>query len=236
VFGNHFLQGYGLTETYAVSLGQVEGDLTAGNCGAVTMANEICLLSVPSMEYSVDDKPQPRGELLVRGHTLFRGYYKDPEETAKAITEDGWFKTGDIATVDSLGRFTIIDRVKNVLKLAQGEYISPERIEGIYLNGCSYLAQAYVHGDSLKTSLVAIFGIQPDTFAPYASKLLGRNILPTDVEALKAAAADERVRKADISDLDRVGRKNQFAGYERVKRCYLMVEPFSIENELLTPT
>jgi long-chain acyl-CoA synthetase len=235
VFGNHFLQGYGLTETYAISLGQCEGDLSVGNCGAVTMAAEACLLSVPEMEYLVSDQP-PRGELLFRGNTLFREYYKSPEETAKAMTEDGWFKTGDIATVDSLGRFTIIDRRKNVLKLAQGEYISPERIEGVYLNACTYLAQAYVHGDSLQPFLVAIFGIQPDTFAPFASKVIGQTVLATDIVGLKAAAADERVKKAVMRDLERVGRKKKFAGYERVKNFYLMVEPFSIENQLLTPT
>jgi long-chain acyl-CoA synthetase len=235
VTSNHFIQGYGLTETYSISLGQIMGDFSVGNCGGVTMSNEICLLSVPEMEYLVSDQP-PRGELLVRGHTLFREYYKNPEETGKAMTEDGWFKTGDIATVDSLGRFQIIDRRKNVLKLAQGEYISPERIEGVYLHACSYLAQAYVHGDSLQTFLVAIFGIQPDTFAPYASKIVGRAISPTDIDDLKAAAADERVKKAVMKDLDKVGRKNKFAGYERVKNAVLMVEPFSIENELLTPT
>ena len=236
VFGNHFIQGYGLTETYAVSLGQLDGDLTAGTCGAVAPAQEACLLSVPDMDYTVDDKPYPRGELLVRGNTLFTGYYKNDEETKKAMTEDGWFKTGDIASVDDMGRFTIIDRRKNVLKLAQGEYVSPQRIEGVYLSACNYLAQAYVHGDSLQTFLVAIFGVQPDLFAAFASKILGREISPTDLEAIQAAAKDEKVRRAVLKDLDRAGRRHKFAGYERVRNCYLYVEPFTIENELLTPT
>ena len=236
VFANRFVQGYGLTESYAASLCQLEGDLSAGNCGAVLPALEACLQSVPDMDYLVTDKPQPRGELLLRGHTLFDGYYKNEEETQKAMTKDGWFKTGDICTIDALGRFAIIDRRKNVLKLAQGEYISPERIEGIYLNGCNYLAQAYVHGDSVQTFLVAIFGVQPDTFAPFASKVLGREVSATDIAQIEAAAADEKIRQAVLKDLDRIGRKNKFAGYERVKNCYLYVEPFSIENELLTPT
>ena len=236
VFGNNFIQGYGLTETYSVGLGQVDGDLSSGNCGAVTPANEICLASVPDMDYLLTDTPQPRGELLIRGNTLFSGYYRSEEETKNAMTEDGWFQTGDICTVDSRGRFKIIDRRKNVLKLAQGEYISPERIENVYLAHLSFIAQAYVHGDSMQTFLVAIFGVQPDMFAPFASKVLSQSIEPTDLQAIAAAAKDDRVRKAVVHELDKVGKKNKFKGYERVRNCYLYLEPFTIDNELLTPT
>jgi long-chain acyl-CoA synthetase len=236
VFGNEFFQGYGLTESYAVGLCQLRGDYSAGNCGAVMPCTECCLLSVPDMEYLVTDKPYPRGELLIRGPTLFSGYYRNDEETQKSMTEDGWFKTGDICSIDERGRFKIIDRRKNVLKLAQGEYISPERIENVYLAHLDFLAQAYVHGDSLQTFLVAIFGVMPDTFAPFASKVLGKRINPTDLQAVAAACSDSKVRKAVVSELERVGRKNKFAGYERVKNCYLYLEPFTIDNELLTPT
>ncbi|EHY54308.1 medium-chain fatty acid-CoA ligase faa2 [Exophiala dermatitidis] len=236
VFSTRFIQGYGLTETYAVALAQPPGDFSVGNCGGVMPCQEACLLSVPDMDYTVDDKPYPRGELLLRGESVFKGYYKNDEETAKAFTEDGWFKTGDICTVDELGRFTIIDRRKNVLKLAQGEYISPERIEGVYLSSCSYLAQAFVHGDSVQTFLVGIFGVQPDTFAPFASKVLGRDISPTDLEAIKAACEEPKVKQAVLKDLDRAGRRKKFAGYERVRNIQLALEPFSVENDLLTPT
>lgn len=236
IFGNHFIQGYGLTETYAVSLGQLAGDLSAGNCGAVTPAMEACLASVPDMEYLVTDTPQPRGELLLRGNNLFAGYYHNPDETAKAIQPDGWFRTGDICQIDARGRFTIIDRVKNVLKLAQGEYISPERIENVYLSHLNYLAQAYVHGDSVQTFLVAIFGVAPDLFAPFASKVLGKEIAASDLQAIRAACAEAKVRRAVVGEMEKVGRRNRFAGYERVRNCYLFLDPFTIENELLTPT
>ena len=236
VMGNAFCQGYGLTETYAQGLAQLSGDLSVGNCGAVTPAVEVCLASVPDMDYLVTDQPNPRGELLMRGNTLFSGYFKDDEETKKAVLPDGWFRTGDIASVDARGRFQIIDRVKNVLKLAQGEYISPERIENVYLSHLSFLSQAYVHGDSVQTFLVAIFGVLPETFAPFASKVLGRSIAATDLQAIAAACKDSKIRAAVIRELDRVGRKNSFAGYERVKNAYLYLEPFTIDNELLTPT
>jgi len=188
------------------------------------------------MDYLVTDKPNPRGELLLRGTTRFTGYYRNEEDTKKAITEDGWFRTGDVASVDSLGRFTIIDRVKNVLKLAQGEYVSPERLENLYLANCSYLGQGFVHGDSLQTFLIAIFGVAPDMFAPFASKVLGKRIAPTDIAAIREAAADDKVRHAVIADLAKIAKKNKLAGFERVRNLSLHVEPFSIDNELLTPT
>ncbi|RVX72854.1 hypothetical protein B0A52_03207 [Exophiala mesophila] len=235
-FSTRILQGYGLTETYAIALAQPSNDFSLGNCGGVVASQEACLLSVPDMDYTIDDKPYPRGELLLRGNATFKGYYKNDEETAKAFTEDGWFKTGDICSVDELGRFTIIDRRKNVLKLAQGEYLSPERIEGVYLSSLSYLAQAFVHGDSVQTFLVAIFGVQPDTFAVFASRILGREISPTDLSAIKQAADDPKIKAAVLKDLDKAGRRKKFAGYERVRNIKLELDPFTIDNDLLTPT
>lgn len=234
--GTDFIQGYGLTETYAIALSQGTTDMSVGNCGGVIATSEVCLMDVPDMEYYATDKPFPRGELLIRGTTVFKEYFRNPEETAKAFTEDGWFRTGDIATVDELGRFKIIDRKKNVLKLAQGEYISPERIENVYLGNISWLAQAYVHGDSDKTFLVGLFGIQPDLFAGFVTKVLGKPVAPTDLKALAAAAEEPKVRHAALKEIDRVGRKNKFNSYERVRAIRLMVEPFTIDNELLTPT
>lgn len=235
-FGCDFIQGYGLTETYAVTMAQLENDFSTGNCGAIAPSTEVCLQSVPDMDYLVTDSPNPRGELLIRGHSRFREYYKSPEETAKAILEDGWFRTGDIAEVDELGRFKIVDRVKNVLKLAQGEYISPERIENVYLANTSLVSQAFVHGDSTQAFLVSIFGVDPVAFAPFASKVLKQEIKADDFVAIKAAAKDERVQKALLKVLDGIGKKNRFNPWERVRKVYLELEPFTIENELLTPT
>ncbi len=236
VFANKFSQGYGLTETYAIALVQTEGDFSAGNCGAVTPASEVCLMDVPDMEYFSTDKPYPRGEVLIRGPTVFQQYYKNEVETKKAFTEDGWFRTGDIGSVDDLGRFQIIDRVKNVLKLAQGEYISPERIENVYLAYLPWLATAYVHGDSSQASLVAIFGFTPDLFAAFVSKILGRDVSATDIKGLQNAARDSRVQKTLMKELRDVGKKAKFNSYENVKACRLLFEPFTIDNGLLTPT
>lgn len=235
-FGNDFIQGYGLTETYAIATAQVEGDFSSGNCGAVTPGMEVCLQSVPDMEYLVTDSPNPRGELLIRGECRFKEYFKNEAETAKAIDADGWFRTGDIAEIDSLGRVKIVDRVKNVLKLAQGEYVSPERIENVYLANTPILAQAFVHGDSTQAFLVSVFGVDPVNFAPFASTVLKKKIDATDLDAVRAAAKDSKVKKALLKELDRIGRKSKFNSWERVRNVHLEIEPFTIDNELLTPT
>lgn len=235
-FANDFIQGYGLTETYAVATAQMDNDFSAGNCGAVSASMEACLQSVPDMDYLVTDSPNPRGELLLRGGSCFKEYYKNPAETSKAIIEGGWFRTGDIAEIDSLGRVKIVDRVKNVLKLAQGEYISPERIENVYLANAPLIAQAYVHGDSTQAFLVSVFGVDPVAFSAFAGKVLGKKIGEGDLEAIKAACRDPKVKREVVKVLDSIGKKNRFNAWERVRKVHLEVEPFTIENELLTPT
>lgn len=237
-FGNIFSQGFGMTETYAVGTVQSEGDFTTGNIGAPCPTCEMCIESAPDLEYNVTDKPNPRGELLVRGPVIFREYYKNEAETAKTIEPDGWFHTGDIVEVDKLGRFKIIDRKKNVLKLAQGEYVSPERIENVYMGSSNLVATAFVHGDGKESTLVAVFGVDPEHFAPWATKVLGgsRNIAKEDLDAIRAACAEPKIYKAFMKHIDDIGRSHKFNSYERVRAAHLAVEPFTIANELLTPT
>jgi len=130
----------------------------------------------------------------------------------------------------------IIDRKKNVLKLSQGEYISPERIENVYTGSSNVVAMAYVHGDPKESTLVAIFGIDPENFPPFASKVLKREVPAGDAAAVKKAASDPKVRKAFLKVLDDIGRSHKFNSFEKVRNVYLDIEPFTIENELLTPT
>jgi long-chain acyl-CoA synthetase len=235
-FAVNFLQGFGMTETYACGTAQLKDDFSTGNIGPPGMALEVCLESVPEFDYTVQDKPYPRGELLVRGPVIFKGYHKNEEETKKTLEADGWFHTGDIVEVDNLGRIKIIDRKKNVLKLAQGEYISPERIENAYLANTALLASAFVHGDPKKSNLVAIFGVDPEQFAPFASQLLKETVSKDNISAIKAAAQNPKVKQEVLKILEKIGRKQKFNSYEKVKNCYLTFEPFSIENDLMTPT
>lgn len=235
-FANDFKQGFGMTETYAVGTLQLAGDFSTGNIGPPTTCMEICLESVPEFDYSVDDKPNPRGELLLRGPCVFKEYYKNPEETKKSIEADGWFHSGDIAEIDNMGRVKIIDRKKNVLKLSQGEYISPERIENVFAGNTNLITIAFVHGDAKESTLVGIFGVDPENFPGFASKVLGEEVKVGDVEALKKSAQNPKVRKAFLKILDDIARKQKFNSFEKIRNVHLGVDLFSIDNELLTPT
>ncbi|KAK8086961.1 AMP-binding enzyme [Apiospora phragmitis] len=217
-FGNFFTQGYGLTESYAVASFQQRGDFSTGNIGA-----PCCL-------------PLPRGELCLRGPCIFREYYKNEEETQKAKDADGWFHTGDVAEIDDMGRIKIIDRKKNVLKLAHGEYVSPERLENSLMANSNLMTMAFVHGDSTQSTLVGVFGVDPATFAPFASKIVKNTISPDDLAAVKVACQDPRVVKAFVKHLDGIAKKAKFNGYERIVKAVLEIEPFSIENGLFTHT
>ncbi|PRD34465.1 UNVERIFIED_CONTAM: Long-chain-fatty-acid--CoA ligase 1 [Trichonephila clavipes] len=93
-----------------------------------------------------------QGEICIKGLNVFQGYLKDPVKTAETIDEEGWLHTGDIGMWMENGALRIVDRKKHIFKLAQGEYIAPEKIENIYLTS-QYVAQIFVYGESLKDVL-----------------------------------------------------------------------------------
>ena len=102
-----------MTETAAVCTRVMRDDPTSSGCVGVPLSvMELKLIDVPSMNYTSEDKPNPRGELCCRGPVCFSGYYKDEKNTKSTIDEEGWLHTGDVAELDPVGRFKIIDRVK----------------------------------------------------------------------------------------------------------------------------
>lgn len=164
-----FLEGYGLTESSAASSITRKDDPIVGHVGGPIPCVKWRLMDVPEMNYLSTDKPYPRGELCMKGRSIFSGYYKRPEKNAEAFDEEGWFKTGDVAMVFPNGATKIIDRSKNIFKLSQGEYIAPEKIENVF--GLSpWIAQSWVTGDSMKNNTVAVIVPNPDALKKWASE------------------------------------------------------------------
>lgn len=121
------------------------------------------------------------------------------------------------------------------MKLAQGEYVALEKIESAY-SGSPMVSQIYVHGESLQDHLIAV--VVPDAvrLAGLASEHTGKRVRPEDGVALQAATRDERVHKAIMAELTRQAKKANLRGFESVKKIHLSLEPFTAENNTLTPT
>ncbi|OAV97152.1 hypothetical protein PTTG_02762 [Puccinia triticina 1-1 BBBD Race 1] len=223
-------EGYGSTENSGTCTKCFGEDMDPnGTVGPPQAGQEIKLVDVPDMKYFSTDKPFPRGEICVRGEPCIPAYYKDEAKTAELIDAEGWQHSGDIGLVDEKGRFKIIDRIKNLVKLAQGEYVALEKVEGAYSVN-PLIAQIYLHGDSLKSYLVAVIVPDPVAFQEFANKTVGKPVALDDACQLPA------VRAAVLKDMEKTAGSAKLLGFERIKNIFLTMEPFSIENELLTPT
>ncbi|NXA41277.1 ACSL1 ligase, partial [Eudromia elegans] len=206
--GCQFYEGYGQTECTAGCSLSLPGDWTAGHVGAPMPCNIVKLVDVEEMNYLA---AKGEGEVCVKGPNVFCGYLKDPEKTAEALDKDGWLHTGDIGKWLPNGTLKIIDRKKHIFKLAQGEYIAPEKIENVYLRS-EPLAQVFVHGESLQVSI------------PPLSRSVICFLCPQDL------------KKLILEDMVRIGKESGLKSFEQVKDIALHTEMFSIENGLLTPT
>ncbi|KAG8879913.1 hypothetical protein FRB99_004840, partial [Tulasnella sp. 403] len=193
------------------------------------------LVDVPELNYHADDKPNPRGEICVKGPNVFSRYYKDEKTTAEAFDADGWFHTGDVGEFDQQGRLKIIDRVKNIMKLSQGEYVALEKVENVYA-ACPLVTQILVYGNSTQDHLVAVVIPDPTTLAPVASAV-GHKFDPTNPAAVAAAIRQPPVVKAALDALTDFARKDGgLKGFETVKAVHLTMEQFTVDNGTLTPT
>uniref|UniRef100_A0A673AX96 Arachidonate--CoA ligase n=1 Tax=Sphaeramia orbicularis TaxID=375764 RepID=A0A673AX96_9TELE len=220
--GCQIYEAYGQTECTAGCTFTTPGDATSGHVGAPLPCNIVKLVDVEEMNYFASNG---EGEVCIKGRNVFKGYLKDPEKTAEALDEDGWLHTGDIGKWLPSGVLKIIDRKKNIFKLAQGEYIAPEKIENVYVRSAP-VAQVFVHGDSLQSCLVGIVVPDPEVLPSFA-KNLG---LQDSIDNLC------KKTKAILSDMIKLGKEAGLKTFEQVKDVYLHPEQFTIENGLLTPT
>ncbi|CAN8097794.1 unnamed protein product [Discula destructiva] len=223
------LTGYGLTETCGngALFSPQEFDLT-GSCGPVTPAVEVKLVGIPELNYSTSTTP-PQGEILIRGAPVLKEYYLNPDETAKAITPDGWFKTGDIGEFDAVGHLKIIDRVKNLVKLQGGEYIALEKLESVYRSSPAVL-NIMVHGDGSHSRPVAVILVSEPAIKEIA------NTAGVDPDPFPRLLKDDRIVGAVLKDLLSQAKTAGLSGLEMVAGVVLTDEEWTPQNGLVTAT
>ncbi|XP_014064572.1 long-chain-fatty-acid--CoA ligase 1 isoform X3 [Salmo salar] len=223
--GCQFYEGYGQTECTAGCTMSVPGDWTAGHVGAPLPCNYVKLADVTEMNYFAANG---EGEVCVKGPNVFKGYLNDPEKTKEALDQDGWLHTGDIGKWLPNGILKIVDRKKHIFKLAQGEYVAPEKVENIYIRS-DPVAQIFVHGDSLQACLVGIVVPDPDFLPGWAKK---KGIEGSYLEM----CASKELKNAILEDILRLGKEGGLKSFEQVREISLHTEMFSVQNGLLTPT
>ncbi|KAI3406483.2 hypothetical protein KGF56_000615 [Candida oxycetoniae] len=234
--GIGFSQGYGSSESFAgVLMALPLHSSSTGTCGAISPCVEARLRDLPEMGYRLTDKGGPRGEMLLRGPQMFAQYFKNIEETEKATDKEGWFSTGDVVQITEAGYFVVIDRVKNFFKLAQGEYVTPEKIENTYLTSNSILTQVYAHGNSMQSYLVGIVGIDPVTIVPFLRKQCNVTADLSNRETLLEICNKRDIRTHILLYINtNVGSK--LNGFEKLHNVFFDIEPLRLERDVITPT
>ncbi|KAL6181867.1 hypothetical protein ACLB2K_048515 [Fragaria x ananassa] len=168
-----------------------------------------------------------RGEVCVRGKTLFSGYYKR-EDLTKEVMIDGWFHTGDIGEWQQDGSLKIIDRKKNIFKLSQGEYVAVENLENIY-GLVSDIDAIWVYGNSFESCLVAVVNPNKQAIERWAQQ----NGVSGDFNSL---CENAKVKEYVLGELNKIAKDKKLKGFEVIKAVHLDPEPFDMERDLITPT
>jgi long-chain acyl-CoA synthetase len=202
--------GYGLTETCATVTCHEKYHFKPGTVGK----------SIDGVKVKIADN----GEILVKGPTITKGYYKKPEATAETF-EDGWFKTGDVGFLEN-GYLTITDRIKDLMKTSGGKYIAPQHVETT-IGKDYYIDQIAVIGEARKF-VTALIVPAFDALEEYAKS-----------HDISYSSRDDLVKNPAIVTFyeKRIADNSQeLAGYEQIKKFTLLAKPFSQEAGEMTPT
>lgn len=213
---NEFLQsvnipiayGYGLSETTATVCFYPEIGFQFGSIGEV----------MPGVQVKIDPG---NNEILVKGKTVMSGYYNKPEETKKAFTEDGFFRTGDAGRLEGNTLF-FTERIKDLYKTSNGKYIAPQAIEMV-MSGDNYIEQIAVIGDQRKFVSALIVPVYP-LLEKYAGE-----------KGISFESREELVKNKDIIRFIEARveeHQKNLASYEKIKRFTLLPEPFMMGCEL----
>lgn len=210
--GIPIIQGYGLTETSPVITATHVENIRIGTTGR----------AIPNVEIRI----AADGEIEVRGPNVMRGYYNKPEETRAVFSDDGWFKTGDVGTLDAEGFLRITDRKKELFKTSGGKYISPQPIEQA-IKGSRFVNQVVLVGAERKFPAALIVPIW-EQLESYC-KLKG-------IEVKSRREMCEHPRIVDLLQRQIERLTPNLARYEKIKKVALLENEFTIEGGELTPT
>jgi long-chain acyl-CoA synthetase len=210
-FGVLVLEGYGLSESTAAATLNTVKAVRFGTVGR----------PLPGCEVEIAGD----GEIMIRGPQVFAGYYKDPEATELALTEDGWLHSGDLGAIDDGGYVSITGRKKDLIITSSGKNITPVNIES-ELRDRRYITEAVVYGDR-RPYLVAVLTLDRDEAAKLAARF--------GIDPNPATIAQDRLVRAEIQrEVDAVNHK--LARIEQVKRFAILDHDFSQAEGELTPT
>ncbi|CAA2996828.1 long chain acyl- synthetase 4-like [Olea europaea subsp. europaea] len=224
---SYVLQGYGLTETCAGTFVSIPDEMDMlGTVGPPVPNVDVRLESVPEMNYDALSST-PRGEVCIRGDTLFSGYFKR-EDLTNEVLINGWFHTGDIGEWQPNGSLKIIDRKKNIFKLSQGEYVAVENLENIY-GLVPDIDSIWIYGNSFESFLVAVINPNKQAVERWAEQ----NGISGDFNSL---CQNPKVKEYILGELSKIGKEKKLKGFEFVKAVHLDPEAFDIDRDLLTPT
>lgn len=254
VLGAPIVKGYAMTETTGLLALMVPDQWEADSDGAIAASSEVKLVSFPEAGYSVLDKPNPRGEIWIRGGNVSRGYFgpEGAQETAEAWTEDErgrWLMTGDIGEFEFLEdsstavnmagrewhgikRLRVIDRKKNLVKTSKGEYVALEKLEAFYRSAPIVGNLCVIASGDCPKPLAVVYPV-PMQLRRLATSL-GKNGEGAEYEDL---LSDENINKEVLKGMLDVGRKGGLSGIELLDAVVLVGpehEEWTPENGLLT--
>lgn len=221
------LQGYGMTESVGMCSIMAPEQWALGEVGAPVPCVEVKLVDQPEVGYLHTNLPRPQGEIWIRGGSITSGYYKQEENTKEALTEDGWLKTGDIGEWTERGTLSIIDRLKNLVKLSNGEYIALEKLESCY-KSCTLVENLCIYADSLYPKPVALMV----SLEPVLRKFLAeKGIENEDWDAL---CESKEARKVILKVLQDQAKTSGLKGAEVIADVWICKDLWTPEMNLLT--
>ncbi|CAL4147136.1 unnamed protein product [Meganyctiphanes norvegica] len=231
IFGVSLQVGYGSTETASSISGMNEDDYITGHCGGPNHGVLLRLIDWVEGNYLLTDQPRPRGEIVVAGPLIAKGYFKLPEETKESFVtmfDKKCFLTGDIAEIDESGCLKIIDRKKDLVKLKHGEYVSLGNAES-KLKTCPFVENICVFADSTKGATVAVV-------VPAAGKLdkVAEKVGINNSVSGSALCEDERVKAQVLKDINAHGKKTGLSRWEIPAAISLSLEPWTPDSGLVT--